>query len=122
MPIYEYRCADCGFQNEYLQKVSEPPMTLCPSCGNESFRKLLTAAGFQLKGSGWYVTDFRNSGKTAPSKGAASEASKSESAGAENGESKSESKSDAKADAKTESKTEPSSPGDKGPASACTTG
>jgi len=68
MPIYEYRCADCGFQNEYLQKVSEPPMTICPSCGKESFRKLLTAAGFQLKGSGWYVTDFKNSGKAATGK------------------------------------------------------
>lgn len=62
MPIYEYRCLECGFQDEYLQKVSEPPKTVCPSCGKESFKKLLSAAGFQLKGSGWYVTDFRNSG------------------------------------------------------------
>lgn len=60
MPIYEYRCSDCGFQEEYLQKVSEPPLTKCPSCGKETFNKLLSAAGFQLKGSGWYVTDFRN--------------------------------------------------------------
>jgi putative FmdB family regulatory protein len=59
MPIYEYRCADCEFQEEYLQKVSEPPMTVCPSCGAASFRKLLSAAGFQLKGSGWYATDFK---------------------------------------------------------------
>lgn len=62
MPIYEYRCSDCGFQNEYLQKISEPSMAVCPSCGHESFRKMLSAAGFQLKGSGWYATDFRNSG------------------------------------------------------------
>ena len=62
MPIYEYRCSDCSFQNEYLQKISEPPMAVCPSCGHESFRKMLSAAGFQLKGSGWYATDFRNSG------------------------------------------------------------
>ena len=62
MPIYEYRCTDCGFQDEYLQKVSEPPMTVCPSCGTASFRKLLSAAGFQLKGSGWYATDFKNRG------------------------------------------------------------
>ena len=62
MPIYEYRCSDCGFQNEYLQKISEPLMAVCPSCGHESFRKMLSAAGFQLKGSGWYATDFRNSG------------------------------------------------------------
>jgi putative FmdB family regulatory protein len=59
MPIYEYRCAACGFQNEYLQKVSEPLLTVCPECGKESFKKLLTAAGFQLKGSGWYATDFK---------------------------------------------------------------
>ena len=62
MPIYEYRCTECSFQEEYLQKVSEPPKTVCPSCGKESFRKLLSAAGFQLKGSGWYATDFRNKG------------------------------------------------------------
>jgi putative FmdB family regulatory protein len=62
MPIYEYRCAECGFQSEYLQKVTEPPRTTCPECGKETFRKLLTAAGFQLKGSGWYATDFRGGG------------------------------------------------------------
>ena len=62
MPIYEYRCSDCGYQNEYLQKVSELPMAVCPTCGHESFRKLLSPAGFQLKGSGWYATDFKNSG------------------------------------------------------------
>lgn len=62
MPIYEYRCSDCGFQNEYLQKASEPPMTFCPSCGKNALTKLLSVAGFQLKGSGWYATDFRNGG------------------------------------------------------------
>ena len=98
MPIYEYRCADCGFQNEYLQKVSEPPMTVCPSCGKESFRKLLTAAGFQLKGSGWYVTDFKNPGKAASRKPQA-EGAKSDAAGGEP-------KSDAKAESKSESKSE----------------
>jgi putative FmdB family regulatory protein len=68
MPIYEYRCSECGFQSEYLQKVSEPPLSVCPSCGKATFQKLLSAAGFQLKGSGWYATDFRNSGsKTAKS-------------------------------------------------------
>ena len=67
MPIYEYRCTECGFQDEYLQKVSEPPLTQCPSCGRPTFSKLLSAAGFQLKGSGWYATDFKNSG-SAPSK------------------------------------------------------
>lgn len=62
MPIYEYRCASCGFQNEYLQRVAEPRLTRCPECGKETFDKLLSAAGFQLKGSGWYVTDFKNGG------------------------------------------------------------
>jgi len=59
MPIYEYRCTDCGHQDEFLQKVSEPPMTVCPTCGRKSLTKLLSVAGFQLKGSGWYATDFK---------------------------------------------------------------
>lgn len=62
MPIYEYRCSSCGFQKEYLQKVTDPLLSVCPECGQESFSKMLTAAGFQLKGSGWYATDFKNSG------------------------------------------------------------
>ncbi len=62
MPIYEYRCASCGFEKEYLQKVSDPKLTHCPECGKPTFDKLLSAAGFQLKGSGWYVTDFRDKG------------------------------------------------------------
>ncbi len=62
MPIYEYRCADCGYQNEYLQRMSDAPLSDCPECGKRSFNKLVTAAGFQLKGSGWYATDFRNNG------------------------------------------------------------
>jgi len=59
MPIYAYRCDDCGHAKDVLQKVSDPLLTVCPSCGEASFRKQVTAAGFQLKGSGWYVTDFR---------------------------------------------------------------
>ena len=62
MPIYEYRCSSCGFQKEYLQKVSDPLLSVCPECSKETFSKMLTAAGFQLKGGGWYVTDFKNSG------------------------------------------------------------
>jgi putative FmdB family regulatory protein len=62
MPIYEYRCSTCGFQKEYLQKLSDPLFTLCPACSKQTFGKMLTAAGFQLKGSGWYATDFKNSG------------------------------------------------------------
>lgn len=63
MPIYEYRCQKCGHQQEFLQKVSDPPHTRCPQCGEESFAKMVTAAGFQLKGSGWYATDFKGSGQ-----------------------------------------------------------
>jgi putative FmdB family regulatory protein len=62
MPIYEYRCATCGYQKEYLQKVSDPLLIDCPDCGKSTFNKLVTAAGFQLKGNGWYATDFRNKG------------------------------------------------------------
>jgi putative FmdB family regulatory protein len=60
MPIYAYRCADCGHAKDVLQKISDPPLTVCPACGAQRFEKQVTAAGFQLKGSGWYVTDFRN--------------------------------------------------------------
>ncbi len=59
MPIYEYRCNLCGFQKEFLQKISDAPLTSCPECGKETFDKMLTAAGFHLKGSGWYATDFK---------------------------------------------------------------
>jgi putative FmdB family regulatory protein len=59
MPIYAYRCAQCGHAQDVLQKISDPLLTVCPSCGASTFEKQLTAAGFQLKGSGWYVTDFR---------------------------------------------------------------
>ena len=62
MPIYEYRCGSCGHQQEFLQKVSDAPRTTCPQCWTPSLSKLLSAAGFQLKGSGWYATDFKSSG------------------------------------------------------------
>lgn len=65
MPIYAYRCEACGFAKDVLQKMSDAPLSQCPECGKDAFRKQLTAAGFQLKGSGWYVTDFRGgSGST----------------------------------------------------------
>jgi putative FmdB family regulatory protein len=60
MPIYAYRCAACGHSRDVLQKLSDAPLTVCPACGAEQFAKQITAAGFQLKGSGWYATDFRN--------------------------------------------------------------
>ena len=63
MPIYAYRCSSCGFEKDALQKLSDAPLTLCPECGQETFSKQVTAAGFQLKGSGWYVTDFRDGNK-----------------------------------------------------------
>jgi putative FmdB family regulatory protein len=62
MPIYAYRCDTCGHAKDVLQKVSDPLLTDCPACGAATFRKQLTAAGFQLKGSGWYATDFKSSG------------------------------------------------------------
>ncbi|QQC62570.1 FmdB family zinc ribbon protein [Paraburkholderia ginsengisoli] len=70
MPIYAYRCESCGFGKDVLQKMSDPQLTQCPECGKDTFRKQVTAAGFQLKGSGWYVTDFRggNGGTSAPAK------------------------------------------------------
>ncbi len=60
MPIYAYRCANCGFEQDALQKMSDAPLSVCPNCGQPELKKQVTAAGFQLKGSGWYVTDFRN--------------------------------------------------------------
>jgi putative FmdB family regulatory protein len=94
MPIYAYRCEACGFAKDVLQKVSDAPLTDCPSCGKSAFKKQLTAAGFQLKGTGWYVTDFRGGSDNASSptsnksasagntsEGAASGASTSDTAG-----------------------------------------
>jgi len=70
MPIYAYKCGSCGHAKDVLQKVSDAPLVTCPACGAESFSKQITAAGFQLKGSGWYVTDFRNNGTSSKSKDA----------------------------------------------------
>jgi putative FmdB family regulatory protein len=66
MPIYAYKCESCGHRQDVLQKISDPALSVCPACGAASFAKQVTAAGFQLKGSGWYVTDFRG-GSTAAS-------------------------------------------------------
>jgi putative FmdB family regulatory protein len=65
MPIYEYRCGECGLQKEFLQRMSDAPLTDCPECGKPALSKLVSAAGFQLKGTGWYVTDFRDKAKPA---------------------------------------------------------
>ena len=71
MPIYAYRCSACGHAKDVLQKLSDAPLTTCPACGAESFSKQVTAAGFQLKGSGWYATDFKGGGTAAPAAAAA---------------------------------------------------
>lgn len=96
MPIYEYRCAACGHQDEHLQKVSDAPLTKCPACGKAKYQKQLSAAGFQLKGTGWYATDFKGGAK----KSADKKTEKSET----KADSKSETKSDAKPEKKSESK------------------
>ena len=70
MPIYAYKCGSCGHAKDVLQKMSDQPLTVCPACGAPAFSKQVTAAGFQLKGSGWYATDFRG-GSSAPAPAAA---------------------------------------------------
>jgi putative FmdB family regulatory protein len=84
MPIYAYKCGSCGHAKDVLQKISDEPLTVCPACGQASFSKQLTAAGFQLKGSGWYATDFKGgatggaaAGASASSDGAATSAAES---------------------------------------------
>jgi putative FmdB family regulatory protein len=69
MPIYAYKCASCGHAKDVLQKISDAPLTVCPACGAEQFQKQVTAAGFQLKGSGWYATDFKGGAAPAASPG-----------------------------------------------------
>jgi putative FmdB family regulatory protein len=72
VPIYAYKCNACGHEQDVLQKMSDPVLTVCPECGQEAYAKQVTAAGFQLKGSGWYVTDFRNNGSSGKSGAAGS--------------------------------------------------
>jgi putative FmdB family regulatory protein len=93
MPIYEYRCAQCGHQQEFLQKVSDAPLTQCPKCNQPTLAKMVTAAGFQLKGSGWYATDFKSKGASAPAKAdAGSKAGDAKGGESKGGESKGETK------------------------------
>ena len=73
MPIYAYKCESCGHTKDVLQKMSDAPLTDCPQCGAAAFKKQLTAAGFQLKGSGWYVTDFRGGAQAAAPAGQGAE-------------------------------------------------
>jgi putative FmdB family regulatory protein len=96
MPIYAYRCESCGFEKDALQKMSDAPLTHCPQCGKETFVKQVTAAGFQLKGSGWYVTDFRsgNNGAAAKKDNGAKAETKSEGASDSGNSGKESSKTD----------------------------
>jgi putative FmdB family regulatory protein len=85
MPIYEYKCKDCGHQMDALQKMSDDPLKDCPSCGQPALNKQISAAGFRLKGGGWYETDFKTgtkknlAGDSAPGKSPASSSSSSNS-------------------------------------------
>jgi putative FmdB family regulatory protein len=85
MPIYAYKCESCGHAKDVLQKISDAPLTDCPACGKATFAKQLTAAGFQLKGSGWYVTDFRGGSATGGTSTASAASETSNSAPAESG-------------------------------------
>jgi putative FmdB family regulatory protein len=107
MPIYAYRCARCGHELDALQKLSEPALVDCPACGEPALAKKLTAPGFQLKGSGWYQTDFRQGSK--PPAPDAKTDSKADAKAVPASDAKSETKPDAAAP-KTATKSEPSSP------------
>jgi len=85
MPIYAYKCESCGHAKDVLQKISDAPLTECPACGKASFHKQVTAAGFQLKGSGWYVTDFRGGSAGGSSANAGTSASPSTDSAASSG-------------------------------------
>jgi putative FmdB family regulatory protein len=126
MPIYAYKCAECSHELDVIRKVSDPPLTECPNCGKPALVKQITAAGFHLKGAGWYVTDFRNAGSgKKKDAGKPDEKAKTDQVADSNAEAKADTKADtkgdtktdgaadskgaAKAEAKTESKSEPAS-------------
>lgn len=108
MPIYAYKCGSCGHSKDVLQKISDAPLTVCPACGAEAFSKQVTAAGFQLKGSGWYVTDFRG-GSQAKSGDAKSDAGGGDAKPQTASEGKSEPKAEPKSDTKSSSDSSSSS-------------
>jgi len=130
MPIYEYRCNACGHKLESLQRLSDAPLVTCPACGKDALAKQLSAAGFQLKGSGWYATDFKNSGSKPPAKDAAKPDAKADAPASAASEAKPDTSIAAKADApaassatKTgESKSETRSASDKPAATGTTSG
>ena len=115
MPIYAYRCTVCGHAKDVLRKISDPVLTVCPACGAATFQKQVTAAGFQLKGSGWYVTDFRegSAAKTDAKSDAKADAKTDGDGGAKvdaTGAAKVDGKTDTKADTKTDTKAAPAAP------------
>ena len=105
MPIYEYRCSACGHQEDHLLKLSDAPLTKCPACGKKKYEKQLTAAGFQLKGSGWYASDFKGGKKETEAKPDAKPEAKAEAKPETKTETKSETKTETKTEAKAEKKT-----------------
>ena len=106
MPIYAYKCASCGHAKDVLQKMSEAPLTQCPACGEPTFLKQVTAAGFQLKGSGWYATDFKSQPKAASGSGANGDAGDSKGSESSGDAAKSDGNSSTKSDDKLASKSE----------------
>jgi len=82
VPIYAYKCSACGYEQDVLQKMSDPVLTVCPECRQDTYVKQVTAAGFQLKGTGWYVTDFRNNSSSGQSSGGSSDGGSGSTAGA----------------------------------------
>jgi putative FmdB family regulatory protein len=106
MPIYEYRCTSCGHELEALQKFTEAPLLACPSCHADSLVKLVSASAFQLKGSGWYATDFKGGSKPAAPKPGDATKQPSDSTPETKTETKPESKVEAKTETKTETKSE----------------
>ncbi len=106
MPIYEYRCSSCGHEKEVLQKMSDAPLTECPACGKSTFRKLISAAGFQLKGSGWYATDFKGGSRPGSGADKGKSAANDESGFKEKAGAKEESKPKQESKAKEESKSD----------------
>ena len=124
MPIYAYRCASCGHAKDVLQKLSDPPLTVCPSCGASAFAKQVTAAGFQLKGSGWYATDFKGGNgakKPDPADGAKTDAGKIEAGKTETGKSETGKTGESSAPAKSGESGTASKPSDS-PSTAATSG
>ena len=105
MPIYAYRCSACGHEEDHLRRLSDAPLTKCPACGKKKYEKQLTAAGFQLKGSGWYASDFKGGKKETEAKPDAKPESKVEAKAETKTETKSETKTETKAEKKTPAST-----------------